>query len=501
MTNTIELNANPLVRAIGKPQKEFTKADLVTYIEDNGIMMVDFHYIAGDGRLKTLNFVINDKEYLDQILTLGERVDGSSLFGFMEAGKSDIYVLPRFSTAFINPFKEAPTISFLCSYFHKSGDFLHNSAEYTLRKARKSFENVTGGMEFWAMGELEYYVISQKEDFFNAKDQKGYHESTPFAKFEAFRCEAMELIASCGGKIKYGHSEVGNFSLENTYYEQNEIEFLPVPVLEAADQILLAKWILRTLANEKYGYSITFAPKITSGKAGSGMHIHTQIIKDGMNMYVEQDDLSATAKRAIAGFMRLATSVTAFGNTNPTSYLRLVPNQEAPTTVCWGDRNRSTLVRVPLGWRTTLNMCHIANPLEPDTNSKFTDKQSIEFRASDGTANIYLLLAALVVAAREGFEMNNALELAERTYVAVNIHKDNPEMQTHHLESLPASCVASAQCLERDRGIYEKYDVFSKDLIDATIKKLRSYDDYNLRSELEKDSQRMLSFVNQYFHC
>ncbi|MDR0790486.1 MAG: glutamine synthetase family protein [Bacteroidales bacterium] len=501
MKNTIELNANPLVRAIGKLPKDFTKADIVKYIEDNDITMVDFHYIAGDGRLKTLNFVINDKEYLNQILTLGERVDGSSLFGFMEAGKSDIYVIPRFASAFLDPFKDGTTISFLCSYFHKSGDFLHNSAEYTLRKAVGSFAKATNGMEFWAMGELEYYVISDKEEFFNAKDQKGYHESTPFAKFEEFRTEAMQLIASCGGKIKYGHSEVGNFSLEGTYYEQNEIEFLPVPVLEAADQILLTKWILRTLANLKYGYNVTFAPKITIGKAGSGMHIHTQIMKDGNNMYIEQGELSNTAKRAIAGFMRLAASVTAFGNTNPTSYLRLVPNQEAPTTICWGDRNRSTLVRVPLGWRTTMDMCRIANPLEPETSHQFTDKQTIEFRASDGTANIYLLLAALVVAAREGFEMENALQLADKTYVAVNIHKDDMEVKTHHLESLPACCEQSAECLERDRAIYEKDNVFSADLIDATIKKLRSYNDSTLRSDLEKDPKQMLEVVNRFFHC
>ena len=501
MTNTIKLNPNPLVRAIGKLPKDFTKADIIKYIEDSGITMIDFHYMAGDGRLKTLNFVINDKENLDQILTLGERVDGSSLFDFMEAGKSDIYVVPRFTSAFLNPFKEENTMSFLCSYFDKSGNFLQNSAEYTLHKAVESFGKVAKGMEFWAMGELEYYVISDKEDLFNAKDQKGYHESMPFAKFEEFRTDAMQLIASCGGKIKYGHTEVGNFSLEGKYYEQNEIEFLPVPVLEAADQILLSKWIILTLANLRYGYNVTFAPKITVGRAGSGMHVHTQIMKDGNNVYVEQGQLSDIAKRAIAGFMRLAASMTAFGNTNPTSYLRLVPHQEAPTTVCWGDRNRSTLVRVPLGWNTSTNMSKLANPQEPDTLPQFVNKQTVEFRASDCTANIYLLLAALVVAAREGLQMENALAVAEQTYVAVNIHKDDMADKILHLESLPACCEDSAERLEKDRAFYEKDDVFSTDLIDATITKLRSYKDRSLRSSLEKDPKQMQEVVNQFFHC
>ncbi len=25
-------------------------------------------------------------------------------------------------------------------------------------------------------------------------------------------------------------------------------------------------------------------------------------------------------------------------------------HQDAPTNICWGDRNRSAMVRVPLGW-------------------------------------------------------------------------------------------------------------------------------------------------------
>lgn len=56
--------------------------------------MVNFMYPAADGRLKTLNFAINNAAYLDAILTCGERVDGSSLFPFIEAGSSDLYVIP-----------------------------------------------------------------------------------------------------------------------------------------------------------------------------------------------------------------------------------------------------------------------------------------------------------------------------------------------------------------------------------------------------------------------
>ena len=142
----------------------------------------------------------------------------------------------------------------------------------------------------------------------------------------------------------------------------------------------MAKWIIRKLAYE-YGLDVTFAAKITTGKAGSGMHIHTRIVdKNGKNCMVTGGALNETARKAIAGYMECAPSLTAFGNMNPTSYFRLVPHQEAPTTVCWGDRNRSVLVRVPLGWTAKGDMVAMENPKEKATDMDGSQKQTVEFR-------------------------------------------------------------------------------------------------------------------------
>ena len=264
--DNITLAKNKVVRFLGKDPKMFTRADIISFIEQNGIEMVNFMYPAGDGRLKTLNFVINNRRYLETILVSGERVDGSSLFPFIEAGNSDLYVIPRYSTAFVDPFAEIPTLVMLCTFFNKEGEPLAESPEQTLAKACDAFHHATG-LQFEAMGELEYYVIAPDDGTFPATDQKGYHESAPFAKFNRFRAKCMQYIAQTGGQIKYGHSEVGNFTIDGMVYEQNEIEFLPVPALEAADQLMLAKWVIRNLASEE-GLNVTFAPKITTGKAG-----------------------------------------------------------------------------------------------------------------------------------------------------------------------------------------------------------------------------------------
>ena len=499
MNSAISMNPNPVIQYLSKPSEELTKDDLIKFIEDYDIQMVNFRYAGWDGRLKTLNFIIGNRNHLDSILTAGERVDGSSLFPFIEAGSSDLYVIPRYKTAFVNPFAEIPTLDILCGYYDRDGKPFEGAPEYILKKAHNTFKETTG-FEFEAMGELEYYIISEDDGLFHAEDQKAYHESSPFSKWVGFRTEAMKLIAESGGTIKYGHSEVGNFTKGGLVYEQNEIEFLPTNVEDAADQLLKAKWIIRTLARQ-YGVEVTFAPKITVGKAGSGLHIHTRIMKNGAGQMIKDGKLSDVAKTAIAGFMELAPSLTAFGNMNPTSYFRLVPHQEAPTNICWGDRNRSVLVRVPLGWTKPVNMISDANPQEKGDIIDFSDKQTVELRSPDGSADIYLLLAGMTVAARHGFEMKNALDIAKQTYVDINIFNEEHKEKQNSLANLPQSCVESAENLQKHKNIYLDKGVFTKAILNQLITQLQAFNDKNLRQEIENDNDKIMDLVTRYFHC
>ncbi len=116
MNELTAMNPNPLVQYLNKPAAAFTRSDLIRFVEDNDIEMINFRYAAWDGRLKTLNFIINSRNHLESLLSAGERVDGSSLFPFIEAGSSDLYVIPKYKTAFVNPFTEVPTLDLLCSF-------------------------------------------------------------------------------------------------------------------------------------------------------------------------------------------------------------------------------------------------------------------------------------------------------------------------------------------------------------------------------------------------
>ncbi|MBA7701892.1 Glutamine synthetase [subsurface metagenome] len=280
----------------------------------------------------------------------------------------------------------------LCSCYDSNGDRLPSSPENIVEKASKVLKNSTG-LTLEAMGELEYYVLYDSQPLYPVMAQKNYQESPPFCKWERLRNEAMQAITQAGGQIKYSHSEVGNVHQEDHEAEQHEIEFLPVPIEDAADQLVIAKWILR-MVGYRYGVTISFAPKILPGHNGSGLHIHTRLVKDGKNMMVKENQLNDAAKRVIAGYLTVVPSLTSFGNTVPVSYLRLVPHQEAPTNICWGFSNRSALVRVPLGWLNVSNMCGDANPHDTEVSPEFDPVNY--YRGKDTVPLIYLTISARV---------------------------------------------------------------------------------------------------------
>jgi len=497
-TDKIHLSPNELIKFLKKSPTDFTREDIIKFIEEKGIRMLNFRYVAEDGKLKSLNFIISGKAHLESILSNGERVDGSSLFSFIEPGLSDLYVVPRYKTAFVNPFSEVPSLEILCAFYTAQGTPLESAPEFILKKAHLRFKEQTGFV-FKALGELEYYVNSKSDPLYPLQEQGGYHQGQPFSKFGQLRMEALDLLARAGCKIKYGHSEVGNFTQNGEDFEQHEIEFLPVSVEDAADQLVIAKWILRTLSY-RHGVEVSFAPKISIGKAGSGLHIHMLLEQDGKNQMVNNGHLSETAKKLIAGILDLSPALSAFGNTVPTSYLRLVPNQEAPTRICWGDRNRSALIRVPLGWRGGNQMALDANPSEPSKLVMGESRQTVEYRAPDGSADIYKLLAGLVIAAGHGLSMKNSIDLAKKLYVDVNIFEEGNAATLDDLACLPDSCWTSATALEKYSSFFQKDGIFPSSVINYVIKKLRSYKDDKLSERLYGKDDLIHQLVQKYIH-
>ena len=81
---------------IGVPREAWTAEDLVQFVRSRGIRVVALMHVGGDGWLKTLDFVPRSDEHLRDVLTAGERADGSSLFSELgiAAGQSDVVLRP-----------------------------------------------------------------------------------------------------------------------------------------------------------------------------------------------------------------------------------------------------------------------------------------------------------------------------------------------------------------------------------------------------------------------
>ncbi len=481
---------NPLSLILDKPRESFSREDLVKVIETRDIERIVFHYTALDGKFKELKIPVADRLQAERVLADGERVDGSSLFrGMVDAAVSDLYVIPVYKSAFLNPFDDG-SLDFTCRYMTRDGVLAPFALDTILQKASDLFRRSTGA-ELHALGELEFFLLSDPTSrIYVSKKQRGYHASAPFLKGGLILDEMVRTIAQITGSVKYAHSEVGYVDhvrsnldeIRDKQAEQLEIEFLPAPVEEMGDDLVLARWLIRNVAY-KHGCVATFTPKLEEGVAGNGLHVHMEAVKNGKNIMTGPDGrLSDTARKIIGGLCTYADSLTAFGNTVSSAYLRLVPNQEAPTRVCWSDMNRSAMIRVPLGWSNVENLARRVNPQQTTSLDQSDSRQTVELRSPDGSALVHLLLAGITMAAEWGMAHPESATIADRLYVTGNIFQDRQLLA--RLDSLPTSCVESSRLLQAKRELYERDGIFPPSIIDYMAAMLKKENDENMNRYL-----------------
>ncbi|MFC3688169.1 glutamine synthetase beta-grasp domain-containing protein [Aquipuribacter hungaricus] len=497
------LEPDPLVRLLG-PSTGWDAADLVRAVEQLQLRQVNLRYVGGDGRLKTLAFPVGSREHVTEVLVRGERVDGSSIFTGTDAGASDVYLVPRHRTAFVNPFGERPSLDVLCSFYDPSGAPLPYAREQVVRRAAEVLEEETG-MTLEAFGELEYYLVDEPDPLYPVEAERGYQESGPFAKGERVREQVLGHLTAMGVQVKYVHGEVGSILEDDRQLVQHEIELRPVLLEQAADALVLTRWVVREVA-ASHGLEATFAPLVSDQGAGNGLHVHSRLVRDGVNETVDDDGLSVTGRRLVAGYLSAARALTAFACTVPTSYLRLELGEESPEEVCWGEQDRTGLVRVPLAWGGDVlpGMVAHANPGMPvPVLPPTTHPQTVELRLGDGSADVHLLLAGMAVAARQGLADPGSLELARRLSTAGRGDSDDGPAgdsdEGSAADRLPASCGESADALEAARGLFEAHGVFPPALVDQVLGQLREADEATA-GEDGPDGGGPEELVRRYWH-
>jgi glutamine synthetase len=493
---------NPISTILGKSRDDFTREDLIKVIEERNIEKITLHYVAMDGKLKELKIPFANRYQAERILADGERVDGSSLYkGVVDVAQSDLYVVPVYKTAFFNPFDET-SLDFVCRYFTSDGEMATFTWDNVLHRAASVFHEHSG-LELHAMGEVEFFLVCEpKGAGYPAQRQGAYHAASPFVKSGPILDEMVRCLTQVTGAVKYAHSEVGYVEriqsaceeLDGKNAEQMEIELFPSPIDEAADHAVLARWIIRNVAYH-HGCIATFAPKMEEGVAGNGMHFHLELMDGGRNVMADdQGKLTPHAKRLIGGLCAYADSLTAFGNTVPAAYLRLVPDQEAPTRVCWSDMNRSALIRVPLSWSKVSDLSLKVNPQQKTRFQRPANRQAVELRSPDGSALVHLLLAGITMAVDWGLVNAESADLAERLYVTGDIFRSPKLLEA--LPSLPASCAESSRLILAKRDFFERDGVFPATVIDYIAAALADEDDENLRRylvDLPEDTRKLES--------
>lgn len=484
---SIEHDVRPLVRMLGKWPEEWQRQDLVDLCLQEDISVINFRYPALDGKLKELRLPVTNPQYLERILAAGERVDGSSLFpGVFDASRSDLYVIPVYRWAFLNPWAE-DELDIVCRFADAQGRPCRETPDNVLAAAAAHFRGRTG-VELEALTELEFYVfIDDVAGRFTSKTQRNYHQSSPYIQSRPLADDIIRIVSNVTGGVKYCHSEVGYMDhitsemaeINGKRVEQYELEFDLMPVEDLGCWMTVARWLIREIA-DRHGASVTYLPKLDEGMAGNGMHVHLALKKDGKSiMHDASGRLSDGALGLIGGLLENAAPLTGFGNTVAASYLRLVPGQEAPTSVCWGYHNRSGLIRVPLGFDCAERLDLAMNPNERGEYPSSLARPTVEYRSPDGSAYPLLLLSAVTMCADHGVDNPSCVDLARRLEVSEG--QDEPAAS---YEQLPDTAVAAGRLLEERRGFFEEKGLPPR-LIDIIVDKLKSERDEGLTAKLK----------------
>jgi glutamine synthetase len=217
---------------------------------------------------------------------------------------------------------------------------------------------------------------------------------------------------------------------------QYEITVRPAIGVAAADRAVKLREICRAVA-ERHGLVASFAPVVTRGIVGNGVHIHFSLedLTGNPVSYAREapGGLAATTAAFAAGILRHVRAVCALTAPSLLSYERLRPHAWAAYWGNLGQRDREALLRI----------CPLPTAADVDPAPRF----NLEFRAADAAASPYLQLGMLVMAGLQG--ITDGLE-APPIYDGDPEELSEAERQAMGIQDLPRSLEEALKALEAD---------------------------------------------------
>lgn len=391
--------------------------DIMKKVKEDGVMFVELEFTDIFGVLKSIEIPVG---MLEDAIERGVWFDGSSIRGFARIMESDMYLMPDPTTYALLPGDEESrkTARFMCDVYTPDGNLFEGDPRAVLKKVIA--EATEMGYEFFVGPEVEFYLFKRQEDgtFRTPEfDTGSYFDSSAKDIGSDIRKEIMVALKGFGIDSERAHHEVG--------IGQHEVGFRYSDALTTADNVIVLKKIIKSIAH-RYGLIASFMPKPIFGKAGNGMHTHASLFTtDGKPVFFDGSDphrLSPVAKQFIAGLLAHIREMCAITNPTVNSYKRLVSGYEAPVYICWGSKNRSSLIRIP--------------------QSRKDHESSIraELRCPDPAASPYLLFAAILKAGLEGIKKGYELmpEIEDSVYTL-----PTEELENQGIDLLPQSLEAA----------------------------------------------------------
>jgi glutamine synthetase len=450
------------------------------YIDENGIQIVDLKFCDLYGRWHHLT--VPGSQFSPELMENGIGFDGSAV-GLKSVKAGDMVLVPELSTAALDPYWQAPTISFICTTLEADTHAIFPNDPRNIAIRAEEYLKSTGiasdsrwgpEFEFYIFDSVSFeyganrasYRIDCSEADWNSSEgghghyiplHGGYHAIPPKDQFYNLRSEMCLRLEAMGVPVKYHHHEVGGPG-------QSEIETPMMGLVQAGDATMIIKYVSKMTAHQN-GKTVTFMPKPLYGEAGSGMHFHQHLFKDGTNVFYDAQGygcLSQTALHYIGGLLTHGPALLAFTNPSTNSYSRLVPGFEAPVNAFFSLGNRSAAVRIP------------KYATQPDT-------ARMEFRPPDATCNVYLALAAMLLAGIDGIQRKIDPTEAGFGPFDANIFAWTDE-QRGQIKSLPATLNEALVALENDHDFLLAGDVFSEVLIKQWVDYKRNQEYYPVRN-------------------
>lgn len=360
---------------------KYAEKEVLQFVAENDVKFIRLMFCDILGTLKSISIMSNE---LENAFENGVSFDSYIIKGFADENESELLLFPDSSTLSVLPWRpqQGRVARLYCSVCHMDRTPYECDSRSILQKvveiARKK------GYSFTIGTESEFYLFETDDMGYPTKkphDDGGYCDVAPLDLGENVRREVCLMLEQMGIVPKTSHHEKGP--------GQNEIVFNSSSPLEAADNMLTFKSVVKNVASLN-GLYASFMPKPISGRPGSGLNVKLSMFKEN-DMYREKAS-EAEVNAFAAGVLKHSREITLFFNSTTNSYRRLGKG-ETSRFVSWSESNRTQLMML--------------------TNN--TSKNEMKLRSPDAAINPYLAFALLIGAGLNGIE--KSFELPEASNV------------------------------------------------------------------------------------